>query len=986
MRNLKKVLALVLAFSMMFSVVAFANYADVDANADYAGAVELLSALDIIKGDDLGNFNPDNTITRAEYAAVVCRALGLENAANGAKGATQFVDVAADHWASGYINLATQNGIINGYGDGNFGPEDKVTYEQAVKMLVCALGFEPMAATKGGYPTGYLVVANQYKITAGVTATAEAPRKTVAQLVYNALSTPKMDQTSYGTDQKYEVLDGKNDRDYATLLTDMNIYIATGVVGEKDGEDINFALTENSDDYEFGMDGEKRSDGYANVTTDLTFKINGSDIEKYEHQNVDVYVEKVSGKYYVLAVVAADIGETFDLLSDDIKSITNNGSSGIEIEYYDENNKTKTVKLDANATIQFNKNTAVKNTTTNAGDNFDAFKAVIWDTRADESKDDIELVLVENTGDSKYDTIVATQYFSTKVSSVEESKDKLVTDDGTITFKFDDEDVTTILEDVNGKAIELKDFAEDDVVAVVADTDDYSSFKNFTKYIRVINLGDNSVTGTVTSTSTKNGNKMVTIDGKDYIDSFGLAIDDEGTFYIGMTGKIIDFDGSAASKNYGFILEYADGSSSFDDGKEVKLLTEKDGVVTYTFTSSANDAFKKYITDNFGGAAKKLFGDFTDNKDTAAARLISFKTNAKGEIKEIKKAEGTLNDVKEDKYKDSTQIIAKKTLEDDVIIFNLDKAEADDVYAADISYLVDDAEYTGYILNDKDGENSVFVITDGGTRFSDDVGLAIVTGIADKKDADGQDIKEVSYVQGEEEGTVIFDDDSNPADKKEETSAKYKYHLDDLDVGSVFAFNASSDGTVSDYVVIGKIVNGILDADTKTFGEFSEDNEFIFGYIANEKRANTTKGETVTIKGKGSKGAAIEQVISVSKSTSNRYTYNDANSRNIVIDTEDFMSEDTDYYTAATTDKNGKTVPAEATFVFVRVVSGSVVDIYSFNKRVQNPEDQQNGFYVNIDDPSTSVTTVTKPVEVPAKAEDVVDVVEDADIPAVEID
>ena len=92
-------------------------------------------------------------------------------------------------------------------------------------MLVCALGFEPMAAQKGGYPTGYLVVANTYKITAGVTATAEAPRKTVAQLVYNALSTPKMDQTSYGVNAEWEILDGKNDREYATLLTDMDIYI-----------------------------------------------------------------------------------------------------------------------------------------------------------------------------------------------------------------------------------------------------------------------------------------------------------------------------------------------------------------------------------------------------------------------------------------------------------------------------------------------------------------------------------------------------------------------------------------------------------------------------------------------------------------------------------------------------------------------------------------------------------------------------------------
>ena len=75
MKNLKKVLALVIALTMVLTTVAFASYPDVDANANYASAVELLSALEILQGDENGNFNPDNTITRAEYAAVVCRAL-----------------------------------------------------------------------------------------------------------------------------------------------------------------------------------------------------------------------------------------------------------------------------------------------------------------------------------------------------------------------------------------------------------------------------------------------------------------------------------------------------------------------------------------------------------------------------------------------------------------------------------------------------------------------------------------------------------------------------------------------------------------------------------------------------------------------------------------------------------------------------------------------------------------------------------------------
>lgn len=945
MRNLKKVLALVLAFSMMFSVVAFANYADVDVDADYAGAVELLSALGILQGDDLGNFNPDNTITRAEYAAVVCRALGLENAANGAKGATQFTDVPADHWASGYINLATQNGIINGYGDGTFGPEDKVTYEQAVKMLVCALGFEPMAATKGGYPTGYLVIANQYKITAGVKATAEAPRSTVAQLVYNALSTPKMDQTSFGTDEKYEVLDGKNDRDYATLLTDMDIYVATGVVGERDGDEIAFTLTESSDDYEFGTSSDKKSDGFANTKDDYTFKINGSDIEKYQNQNVDVYVEKVSGKYYVLAIVGSDLGETFELLSDDIKKATTDSKGVISVEYYDENNKTKTIKVAKDAKIQENRKTAVTAT----------------DSALTGFNDDVELVFIENTGDTKYDVVMATEYASAVVDSVNVDKDKLVTDKATLTFDFDDEDVTILFEDVNGNAIELGDFAEDDVIAVVSDSAG-SNFKNYQKYIRIINLGDNTVTGTVEATGTKNGKATVTIDGTVYYDTYGLNIDDEGTFYIGMTGKIIDFDGSAASKNYGFILEYAKSTGSFNDGYEVKLLTEKDGVVTYTFTDSAETAFKTFKKNNFGDQDKVLFADFAADK--TEARFITFKTNAKGEIKSFDKAtsvSGTKLASVNGSYNSSTQALDKKNLEDDIIIFNIDKTKVDDVYSTDIEYLVDDAEYKGYAFADEDGEYTVAIITEAGTQFSDEVGFAIVTDFSDKRDADGQDIREITYVQDEEEGTVIFSD--------EDSTKVVGDDYDTMDVGSVFVFNANSNGVVTDYMVIGNINSkGLLDVNKTALDEFSDDNEFYFGYIANTKASTSGKGERIDVKFNFAKDA--EQLLV--KSTSSKYTYDDTNSRNIQIVAGDFMDGDADYY------EDSATV---ATFVFIRVVDGSVMDIYSMGTQAAIA----NGFYVNNDDPAASVAAAAATVVEPVVVEDVV-VVEDAVIPENVID
>ena len=225
MKNLKKVLALVVALTMVLGTVSFA-FTDVAEDSDAYTAVQTLSSLSILNGYEDGTFGPEKDITRAEFAAVVCRALNMEGSANGSKGATQFADVPADHWASAFIGYAAGLGIVNGYGDGNFGPEDNVTYEQAIKMLVVALGFEPMAARKGGYPTGYLVVGNTYGMTKGVKVagdSAAANRGVVAQLTYNALDIPMMGQTGFGTNVEYKVQDGNNGTKYTTLLTGLDV-------------------------------------------------------------------------------------------------------------------------------------------------------------------------------------------------------------------------------------------------------------------------------------------------------------------------------------------------------------------------------------------------------------------------------------------------------------------------------------------------------------------------------------------------------------------------------------------------------------------------------------------------------------------------------------------------------------------------------------------------------------------------------------------
>jgi roadblock/LC7 domain-containing protein len=89
----------------------------------------------VVTGVGNNNYAPDKNMTRAEFAAIMVRALGLEPET----GASGFVDVAAKDWYSSYIRTAASYGIVAGYNNGNFGPNDTITREQAMTMIARAV-------------------------------------------------------------------------------------------------------------------------------------------------------------------------------------------------------------------------------------------------------------------------------------------------------------------------------------------------------------------------------------------------------------------------------------------------------------------------------------------------------------------------------------------------------------------------------------------------------------------------------------------------------------------------------------------------------------------------------------------------------------------------------------------------------------------------------------------------------------------------------
>lgn len=201
MSTLKKVLALTLALAMILSVSAFAGSYKADTYKDAASidkdcedSIELLYALDIMQGDAQGNFRPNDTITRAEVAKMiyVIKNYGKDDKAVTYQDAKIFSDVSATAWYAGYVNYCGVTKLIQGRGNGTFGPNDPVTTAAAAKMLLTAIGYDAEARGYTGANWDKNVLSDaaivglldDYKYTT----IGNAPRQWVAVMFANALT------------------------------------------------------------------------------------------------------------------------------------------------------------------------------------------------------------------------------------------------------------------------------------------------------------------------------------------------------------------------------------------------------------------------------------------------------------------------------------------------------------------------------------------------------------------------------------------------------------------------------------------------------------------------------------------------------------------------------------------------------------------------------------------------------------------------------
>lgn len=883
MKNLKKLVSVVLSLAMVISTMAVTvsakSFGDVDTTAGYYEAVNVLSDLAILEGDEQGNFNGDADIKRSEFAAVVCRAMGQENAANGSKGTTTFTDVAADHWASGYINWAAQQKIVNGKGNGIFDPDAPVKYEEAIKMLVVALGYEPLAQNKGGYPTGYFVVAASNAINSGVSlnGSANAPRKVVAQLTYNALDVPLMDAGSItvGGYNEYNIYDG-TDNTRRTLLsyyhdiTKVKAKVnATAITSERlakkngDNQVELDLINAYKFDWEDILDGNYDNDKFSSIT----LSVGETNAEDYLGYTVVAYIGLDDNDDYVLKAITPDT-KSVDLLevTDNIE-VSNYATRSFE--YYENENDLRTQKVDLvgkdkELTVYLN------------GKALDsaAAAATLFDSLKDETAS--KIVFMGDKSAGEYDKVFVTQY---RYGLVEEVKleDELVkfteSDCGTYTLDLSKETrgdkftYSLTLED--GTPIELKDLQENDVLNIIcANPGSIGDDDDSIIYMDIV-VTRKSVEGAVTEEVKKN--EKYIINGEEYKLNAKteprVDVGDTGRYFLTIDNKVLavdsnwESDEAGTSRNYGFITKIGATDQFGELTYQVKMFTTDGSFVTLdvadslvyyegenktTLKKDTTDADKSQDTLFFDAsmvkettttATGKLYAAVYDSNnvyESIPLRLVRYKLNASNEIKELRTAAKSTDSsifnysAPTDKnYKANSEKFCGKTFNSKSALIYVPVTQATDTIDEDklevISFtsLDEDENFPNSFLFDIDKNNEIGVaIATAGVTASRKSALAIATSVSTVQD----DLIKVGFFQNGEFGSYVISDTCK--------------ELEDIAVGDVFQYSLNGDE-----IVKGTIIT-TLDADGKVVSAGADDSESI-KYVITDK-IDTVKSKYFT--------------------------------------------------------------------------------------------------------------------------------------------
>ena len=201
---MKKLLALVLALVMSMSLVTISNADFKDADKiDYNEAVDVMNAVGVFVGDEKGNFNAKENLTREQAAKIIAYLELGSKAADALAGGATFTDVASTRWSAGFVGYCAQAGVVNGVGNSKFDPAGQLTALQFGKMLLVELGYdakaEGMVGTDWAINTSKLMAGT--KLMDGISGSVNQvlTREKAAQMCLNALEAPMVTYDTKGS-------------------------------------------------------------------------------------------------------------------------------------------------------------------------------------------------------------------------------------------------------------------------------------------------------------------------------------------------------------------------------------------------------------------------------------------------------------------------------------------------------------------------------------------------------------------------------------------------------------------------------------------------------------------------------------------------------------------------------------------------------------------------------------------------------------------
>jgi hypothetical protein len=185
---MKKILLFTLILTFLFVGSAYGQEFPDVEGSKYEEAVEFLSAYGVVNGFPDGTFKPDDPVTRAQISKMITIVLGFEEFTENME--STFTDMDG-HWGERYVEVAHAFDIVQGYLDGTFGPDNEITYTEVITMIVRSLGYTDQSLP-GSWPYDYLVKAGDLGIVDGIPLAGEqATRGDIALMTYNALFSEK---------------------------------------------------------------------------------------------------------------------------------------------------------------------------------------------------------------------------------------------------------------------------------------------------------------------------------------------------------------------------------------------------------------------------------------------------------------------------------------------------------------------------------------------------------------------------------------------------------------------------------------------------------------------------------------------------------------------------------------------------------------------------------------------------------------------------